>query len=159
MSSLAMKRVVATALAGAAVASAIGATTASARPMEGVAPVSGAVASPSVPPPPSSLAAPAGRAYEELRAPEQPAVPPPPSSLAASAGGAYEELRTPDQPAVPSTVESQPVADQPSAPSGFDLPSAAIGAVAGAGLVTLLLAAGGLVRRRPLTRRHGTAGA
>jgi hypothetical protein len=130
MSSLAMKRVVATALAGAAIASAIGATTTSARPMEGWASGSqaGAAASPSVPPPPSSLAAPAGRTYEELRMPDQP------------------------------TGAPQPVADEPSAPSGFDLPSAAIGAATAAGLVIVLLAFG-LVRRRPLTRRHGTAGA
>jgi hypothetical protein len=128
MSSLAMKRVVATALAGAAIASAIGATTASARPGFAMGSAADTLTSPSVPPPPSSLAAPAGRAYEELRAPDQP------------------------------TGASQPVAGEP-APSGFDLPSAAIGAATGAGLVIVLLAVGGIARRRPLTRSHGTAGA
>jgi hypothetical protein len=132
MSSLAMKRVVATALAGATIASAIGATAASARPMEGFSPGASGISvdSPSVPPPPSSIAAPAGKAYEELRAPDQPAAQP--------------------------TAEPRPVADEP---SGFDLPSAAIGAATGAGLVMVLFTAGGLVRRRPLTRRHGTIGA
>ena len=114
MSSLAMKRVVATALAGAAMASAIGAAAASAAPPEPGR----------VPPPPSSIAAPAGQAYEDLRAPQQPAV--------------------------------QPTADEP---SGFDVVSAAIGAAAGAGLVIVVLAAGGVARRRPMTRRHGTIGA
>ena len=110
MSSLAMKRVVATALAGATMASAIGAAAASAATPEPQA----------VPPPPSSIAAPAGEAYEDLRAPQQPA------------------------------------SDEP---SGFDVVSAAIGAAAGAGLVILVLAAGGVARRRPMTRRHGTIGA
>ena len=132
MSSLTMKRVVATALAGATIASAIGATAASARPMEGSGPGTSGISvdSPSVPPPPSSIAAPAGRAYEELRASDQPAAQP--------------------------TAEPRPIADEP---SGFDLPSAAIGAATGAGLVVVLLIAGGLVRRRPLTGRHGTIGA
>jgi hypothetical protein len=130
--SLAMKRVVVTALAGVTIASAIGATAASAHALERfILGASGnSVESPSVPPPPSSIAAPASRAYEELRAPDQPA----------------------GQP----TAEPRPVADEP---SGFDLPSAAIGAATGAGLVIVLLTAGGLVRRRPLTRRHGTIGA
>ena len=132
MSSLALKRTVATALAGAAIASAIGASAVSAAPVEQFMPgASGNSAdSPSVPPPPSSIAAPAGKAYEELR--------------------------TPDQPVTPPTAEPRPVADEP---SGFDLPSAAIGAATGAGLVIVVLAAGGLVRRRPLTGRQGTIGA
>jgi len=113
MSSLAMKRVVATALAAASFASAIGAAAVSATPESG-----------KVPPPPSSIAAPAGDAYEALRAPQEVAVPP-----------------TTGQP------------------GGFDLASAAIGAAAGAGLIIVLMAAGGLVRRRPLTRRHSTIGA
>ena len=127
MSSLAMKRAMATALAGAAIASAIGATGASARPVEQFVPgaAGGTVESPSVPPPPSSIAAPAGKAYEELRSPRQPVAQP--------------------------TGEPQPVVDEPSSPSGFDLPSAAVGAATGAGIVIVLLAAGGLARRRPLT--------
>jgi hypothetical protein len=135
MSSLAMKRAVATALAGAALASAIGATGASARPVEQFIPSSaGATA-------------------------ESPSLPPPPSSIAASAGKAYEGLRSPGQPVAQPTGEPQPVVDEPTSPSGFDLLSAAIGVAAGAGFVIVLLAAGGLARRRPLTRKHGTIGA
>jgi hypothetical protein len=122
MSSLAMRRAVATALAGAIIVSAIGATAASARPMAPGS-VNGTVEATSVPPPPSSIAAPAGDAYEELRSP------------------------------------GQPVVAEPSESSGFDVPSAAIGAATGAGLVIVLLAAGGPARRRPLARGHGTIGA
>ena len=131
MASLAIKRAVATALTAAAVASAIGAGTASARPMGQLAPGSTAssVDSASVPAPPSSIAAPAGQAYEEVRSLD----------------------------AAPPSAESQPVAGEASSASGFDLPSAAIGAASGAGLVLLLLIAGGLAGRRPLTRRHDAA--
>jgi len=152
MSSLAMKRVVATALAGAAIASAIGTTAAAESRLQGPAGAeAGAGGSQSVPPPPSSIAASARDAYEELRRPDGP---PPPSSIAAPAGRAYEQLRAPAQPAAEPAADPQPVADEP---TGFDLPSAAIGAATGAGLVIALLAVGGLVRRRPLIRRHGTA--
>jgi hypothetical protein len=129
MSAVTAKRAVATALAGVIVASAIGAT-ASARTLATVGSADGG--SPSVAPPPSSIAAPAGEAYEELRAPDQ----------------------SPAQP----TGESQPV-DEPSPPSGFDLSSATIGAVSGAGLVLVLIGAGVSTRRRPQTGRHGTVGA
>ena len=127
MSSLAMKRAVAMALAGATIASAIAATPASARPVEQFIPASagGTVQSPSDSPPPSSIAA--------------------------TAGKAYDELRSPGQPVAQSTDAPQPVVDEPSSPSGFDLPSAAVGAATGAGIVIVLLAAGGLARRRPLT--------
>lgn len=135
MSSLAMKRALATALAGAAIASGIGASAASARPVEQfITGSAGATA-------------------------ESPSVPPPASSIAAPAGNAYEELRSPGQPVARPTGEPQPVVGEPTSPSGFDLPSAAIGATIGAGLVIVLLAAGGPARRRPLTRRHGTIGA
>ena len=124
MSSLVMRRAVATALAGAIIVSAIGATAASARPM---APASVSVEAASVAPPPSSIAAPAGDAYEELRSP------------------------APGDP--------KPVVAEPTESSGFDLPSAAIGAATGAGLLIVVLAAAGLPRRRPLTRRHDAIGA
>jgi hypothetical protein len=132
MSSLAMKRVVAAALAGATIAIAVGAPAASARPVQQFFPgeAGGLAASRNVPPPPSSIAAPTGEAYAELRAPDEPSAQP--------------------------TGGPQQVSDEP---SGFDLVSAAIGAAAGAGLIIVVLAAGGLARRRPLTRRHGTAGA
>jgi hypothetical protein len=132
MPSMATKRAMATALAAAAVASSIGAPAASARPVEQYIPSAAGDASdsPSVPPPPSSIAAPAGAKYEQLRSPG----------------------RTADRP----TPESQPVVDEPSPSNGFDLPSAAIGAAAGTGVLIALLATAGLTRRRrPLTRRHG----
>jgi hypothetical protein len=68
---------------------------------------------------------------------------PPPSSIAASAAEEYEELRSAGAVA----AESLPVADEPSPASGFDLPSAAIGAAAGTGLALALFAAAGLARR------------
>ena len=66
-------------------------------------------------------------------------VPPPPSSIAMSAADQYEVLRMP--------VGSTEVAGDPSAPAGFDWVSAAIGAVAAAGL-TLVSAAALSTRRR-----------
>ena len=53
------------------------------------------------------------------------------------------------------TLESQPVADEPSSPGGFDWVSAAIGAAAAAGLSLVLMATLGL--RRPLARRAASA--
>lgn len=53
--------------------------------------------------------------------------------------------------------DAAPVADSPSA-GGFDITSAGLGA-AGGGLLVLALAGGGLVLRRPATRRHRPAGA
>ena len=50
-----------------------------------------------------------------------------------------------------------PDADTPSA-GGFDITSAGLGA-AGGGLLVIALAGGGLVLRRPATRRHGPVGA
>ncbi len=117
MSSLRIKRTIATALTGAAVASA--------------------------------LAAPA------MSADSSQYVPPPPSSIAAGAAEEYDELRS--RGAAP--ADSQPVVDEPAPGEGFDVLSAAIGAAAGTGLVVLLLTVGALTGRRPLTRRHGTAGA
>jgi hypothetical protein len=127
MASVAIKRVTATALAGAAIACALCAPTASARPIEAFVPGSaGDIADGrTVPPPPSSIAVPAAEEYGDLRS--------------------------------PGPSESRPVVDEPSSPEGFDLPSAAIGAATGAGLLIMVLAAGSLVRRRPLTRRHGVA--
>ena len=61
-----------------------------------------------------------------------PDVPPPPSSIAMSAGEEYEALRS---------TSPQPVAEEPSAPTGFDWASATIGAAAVAGLALVSLAA------------------
>ena len=62
-----------------------------------------------------------------------------------------------DVPIVPSPRSSAAVATAPD--TGFDVSSAAIGAAAGTGLLIVVLAAGGLAWRRPMTRRHGAAGA
>ena len=53
--------------------------------------------------------------------------------------------------------DTGPAADSPSS-GGFDITSAGLGA-AGGGLLVIALAGGGLVLRRPATRRHGAAGA
>ena len=68
-----------------------------------------------------------------------------------------QDQRSPDARDVPGPApESQPVAEAPSAPGGFDLVSAAIGAAAGAGLLLVLfgaVATGGHAGRR----RHRAA--
>jgi len=58
----------------------------------------------------------------------------------------------PPRSSAASAVETAPDA-------GFDLSSAAIGAAAGTGVLIVVLAAGGLAWRRPMTRGHGAAGA
>ena len=73
---------------------------------------------------------------------EVPQVPPPPSSIAMSAADEYEVLRAP--------VGSTEVADEPSSPSGFDWVSAAIGAVAAAGIALVTIAALSTRRRTAL---------
>ena len=73
---------------------------------------------------------------------EVPQVPPPPSSIAMSAADEYEVLRAP--------VGSTEVADEPSSPSGFDWLSAAIGAVAAAGIALVTIAALSTRRRTAL---------
>jgi hypothetical protein len=142
----AYNRHLATALAGAALASALAVSGASAHQ---------STKSPEAvpPPPPSLMAASAAEEYAELRSAgrDSDAVPPPPSSMAASAAEEYAELRSPDQ-------DSQPVpADEPAPSDGFDVLSAAIGAAAGAGVV--IVAAAGLVRRRPLAVGQSAGGA
>jgi hypothetical protein len=77
-------------------------------------------------------------------------VAPPPSSIAASAAEEYNDLRAPNG-VEPATPEPQPVADEPSEPAGFDLVSAAIGAVVGGGLSLVLMATLGM-RRAPRSR-------
>jgi hypothetical protein len=70
-----------------------------------------------------------------------------------------DDQRSPDARYVPlPTLDAPPVASEPPAQGGFDVISAAIGAIAGAGLLIVLMAllgAGGL----PGRRRHGTLGA
>ena len=59
----------------------------------------------------------------------------------------------------PTPRSSAPAAVETAPDAGFDLSSAAIGAAAGTGVLIVVLAAGGLAWRRPMTRGHGTAGA
>jgi hypothetical protein len=72
---------------------------------------------------------------------------------------AHQDLRSPDTrdqaEGYAPTLESQPVADEPSSPGGFDWVSAAIGAAAAAGLSLVLMATLGL--RRPAARRAASA--
>jgi hypothetical protein len=75
-------------------------------------------------------------------------VPPPPSLIAASAAEEYDALRSAGAQERDATVASQPDADEPSAPGGFDSVSAAIGAAAMAGLWLVSLAALGMRRVR-----------
>jgi hypothetical protein len=63
-----------------------------------------------------------------------------------------------DVPIVPSQRSRAPAAVETAPDVGFDLSSAAIGAAAGTGLLIVVLAAGGLAWRRPMTRGHGAAG-
>ena len=118
MCSLTIKKAMAAALAGAAIASSLS--------------------------PSATLAAPGSDAADP------PCVPPPPSLIAASAAEEYTRLRA---ACVSRASTSQPVADESTAPGGFDAPSAAIGAAAGTGVVIVLLAAGGLARGS-LSRRQ-----
>jgi hypothetical protein len=76
-----------------------------------------------------------------------------PSTIAGSVGMEYGDLRARD--AQDATVASRQVVVEPSDRSGFDWPSAAIGAVGMAGLSVALIAA--LGKRRTVGRR--TAGA
>jgi hypothetical protein len=64
-----------------------------------------------------------------------------------------------DVPIVAPPRSTSPVAVETAPYAGFDLSSAAIGAAAGTGLLIVVLAAGGLTWRRPMTRGHGPAGA
>jgi hypothetical protein len=58
----------------------------------------------------------------------------------------------------PITPAAAPAAVETAPDTGFDLSSAGIGAAAGAGLLIVVLAAGGLAWRPAMTRRHGAAG-
>ena len=120
---LATKKAMATALAGAAIATSFGPSAAPA--------ASGGIASAACPAPPPSL-------------------------MATSAAQAYEQMRAECATLASTTA---PVTDGASVPDAFDVPSAAIGAAAGTGVLILLLAAGGVVRRGSQTRGRGPAGA
>jgi hypothetical protein len=143
MFSAAYKKRLATALAGAALASALVVSGASADPH--AIDAANRAANP-----------PAGDEYQDLRSPD--------AVDAARAAGdepdpTTQDLRAPDTrdaaEGYSPTFESQPVADEPSSPGGFDWVSAAIGAVAAAGLSLVLMATLGL--RRPAARRAASA--
>ena len=83
-----------------------------------------------------------------------------PASLAMPIDPVGAPGRAADAQIVAPTPRSQAPAAVETAPdAGFDLSSAAIGAAAGAGLLIVILAAGGLAWRRPITRGHGAASA
>lgn len=139
MRSFASRRHLAAVVAGAALAGATAAPGASAHfvPLDPSTP--GAVRA-DVPPPPSSIAASARKDYERLRE---------------RALGPRIDLRSPDTKDVADGYRPKLVpAAAPSEPTGFDLPSAAIGAAAGTGLLLVLAAGGTLVRRHPRAGRR-----
>jgi hypothetical protein len=103
----------------------------------------------------SALAVSGAHAHYGLQSPGSQEVAPPPSSIAASAGEKYQDLRSAGsgEPAGSRpTLAQQPVVDEP---SGFDLVSAAIGAVAATALSLVLIAT--LSTRRPTGRRAASA--
>jgi hypothetical protein len=68
--------------------------------------------------------------------------------------------QTSDVPIItPPPRSSAPAAAETAPDAGFDLSSAAIGAAAGTGMLVVVLTAAGLAWRRPITGRHGAAGA
>jgi len=80
-------------------------------------------------------------------------VPPPPSLIAASAAKDYDALRSAGAQDRNPPVASQQIADQPSAPGGFDWVSSLIGAVAAAGLALVSMATLGMRKRSAGTPR------
>jgi hypothetical protein len=132
MFSVTYKKRLATAIAGAALASALAVSGASADP-HAIDAANREANPPVVAPPPSSIAASAAEEYQDLRMPDR---------------------RTPAEEYAPA-LEPQPVADEPSEPGGFDLMSAVIGAVAAGGVSLVLMATLGV--RRPPRRRPASA--
>jgi hypothetical protein len=147
MLSPALKTRLATALAGAALASALAVSGASAHYGQ-------QTDNPEyVPPPPSSIAVSAAEEYQDLRSPDTR------DQADGYAPGNAQDLRSPDTVDAAGgyhpTVAQQPVADEPSEPSGFDFVSAAIGAIAAGAVALVLMAALGL--RRPPRGRPASA--
>ena len=95
----------------------------------------------------SALAVSGAHAHDGSQSSGPQEVAPPPSSIAASAGQEYQDLRSAGTGNVADarpTAAQQPVVDEP---SGFDLVSAVIGAVAAAALSLVLTATLGTRRR------------
>jgi hypothetical protein len=98
------------------------------------------------PPPPSSIAAPAARDYAQLRDPHHWAL----------VNKPHQDLRMPDtrdaangyKPVLHKTSAAVATTSAAAADNGFDVLSAGIGAAAGSGLVLVLVAGGGVLRRR-----------
>ena len=91
--------------------------------------------------------------YGSQSVPSPEVAPPVMFSIAASAGEEYQDLRSAGLAESPRpTVAQQPVVSEP---SGFDLVSAAIGAVAAGALSLVLMAT--LSMRRPAGRRAASA--
>ena len=102
-----------------------------------------------------SIGAPAASAMpiDAVGAPGEPAASGVPIDTVGAPGEPYNTWDDPSpRSSAPAAVETAPDA-------GFDLSSAAIGAAAGTGMLVVVLAAGGLAWRRPITRGHGAAGA
>jgi hypothetical protein len=162
MFSPALKTRLATALTGAALASALAVSGASANYGQQTPDAK------YVPPPPSSIAVSAADEYQDLRSPDAVdaarAAGNPPEATIPQAGPYpvskdYQDLRAPDtvdaaagyQP----TLAEPPLADEPSEPSGFDVVSAAVGAIAAGALSLVLIALLGM--RRPPRDRPASA--
>ena len=168
----------ATALAAAALASAMAASGASADLHAIDTAAREAAGLQSEPPPPSSIATSAREEYQDLRSPDardaaglqsgQPSARErysarqeyqdlrSPDAADAAPGAGTQDLRSPDTRDYANgyapTFDSQPVIDEPSAPSGFDWVSALIGAAAATGIALVLMAffgGGRLPGRRP----------
>jgi hypothetical protein len=152
MFSPAHRKTLATALAGAALASALAVSGASADPHALDIAAREEAGVPAVPPPPSSIAASAAEEYNDLRSPD--------AVDASRAAGDPSVIQRGSYPVAEyygelNTPASSPVADEPTTPDGFDWVSALIGAVAAAGLSLVLMATVGT--RLPLRRRTETA--
>jgi hypothetical protein len=136
----------ATALAAAALASAMAASGASAD-LHAIDTAAREAAGLQSEPPPSSIAISAGEEYQDLRSPD---------AADAAPGAGTQDLRSPDTRDYANgyapTLDSQPVVDEPSTPSGFDWVSALIGAAAASGIALMLMAffgGGRVTGRRP----------
>ena len=139
-------KTLATALAAAALASATGASGASAD-LHAIDTAAREAAGLESAPPPSSVAVSARAEYQDLRSPD---------TADAAPGAGTQDLRSPDTRDYANgyapTLASQPVVDEPQAPSGFDWISALIGAAAATGIALMLMAffgGGRLPGRRP----------
>jgi hypothetical protein len=106
--------------------------------------IAGPIAAPAAYAIPIDAGPPAGSADAGRDAGE---IPPPPSSIAVSAAKEYDALRSLGAQDRSTPAASRPIADEPSAPRGFDWMSALIGATAAAGLALASMATLGMRKR------------